>query len=232
MAKDQRSIAEVIKLDTRLPRDQDIANSLAKGFGRKHFQRLLLEWVIEENHTFSVCEQGKLRQIFEYLRPLVRITDANITRTTVRRKVLSAYEAHKDKVVAVLKRSCGLIHASFDGWRSKVIYACDRNNAPLNASTARQRRTCSRRTGRKPPVWAKESLDGNLRVLSHRPGKEFSQQNHLPSPDVSAHPANRQLNEKDAAVVSNLTIAGATPRDIRTYLHGNLGTLCYTAGHL
>ena len=117
-AKDQRSIAEVMKLDTRLPREQDIANSLAKGFDRKHFQRLLLEWIIEENHAFSVCEQGRLRQIFEYLNPLVKITDANITRTTIRRKVLSAYEMHKDKVIAALKQSCGLIHVSFDGWKS------------------------------------------------------------------------------------------------------------------
>ncbi|KAH7461855.1 hypothetical protein FOMA001_g18916 [Fusarium oxysporum f. sp. matthiolae] len=117
-AKDQRSIAEVMKLDTRLPREQDIANSLAKGFDRKHFQRLLLEWIIEENHAFSVCEQGRLRQIFEYLNPLVKITDANITRTTIRRKVLSAYEMHKDKVIAALKQSSGLIHVSFDGWKS------------------------------------------------------------------------------------------------------------------
>ncbi|KAJ3454624.1 hypothetical protein MRS44_013224 [Fusarium solani] len=117
-AKDQRSIAEVMKLDTRLPREQDIANSLAKGFDRKHLQRLLLEWIIEENHAFSVCEQGRLRQIFEYLNPLVKITDANITRTTIRRKVLSAYEMHKDKVIAALKQSCGLIHVSFDGWKS------------------------------------------------------------------------------------------------------------------
>ncbi|RYC79205.1 hypothetical protein BFJ63_vAg17916 [Fusarium oxysporum f. sp. narcissi] len=107
-----------MKLDTRLPREQDIANSLAKGFDRKHFQRLLLEWIIEENHAFSVCEQGRLRQIFEYLNPLVKITDANITRTTIRRKVLSAYEMHKDKVIAALKQSCGLIHVSFDGWKS------------------------------------------------------------------------------------------------------------------
>ncbi|KAG7004117.1 3-oxosteroid 1-dehydrogenase [Fusarium oxysporum f. sp. conglutinans] len=98
--KDQRSIAEVMKLDTRLPREQDIANSLVKGFDRKHFQRLLLEWIIEENHAFSVYH------------------DANITRTTIRRKVLSAYEMHKDKVVAALKQSCGLIHVSFDGWKS------------------------------------------------------------------------------------------------------------------
>ena len=109
--------------------------------------------------------------------------------------------------------------------RTKVIYACDRNKAPPSASTARQRRTCSRRSGCKFSVWAKESLDGNSWVLSHRPGEEFSQHNHIPSPDASAHPAHRQLNEKDAAVVSNLTIAGATPRDIRTYLHNNSDTL-------
>jgi hypothetical protein len=45
-------------------------------------------------------------------------TDANITSTTIRHKVISAYEKHKDKVVEVLKKSCGLIHVSFDGWRS------------------------------------------------------------------------------------------------------------------
>jgi hypothetical protein len=48
-AKDQKSIADVMKLDMRLPPEQDIANSLVKGFDRKHFQCLLLEWIIEEN---------------------------------------------------------------------------------------------------------------------------------------------------------------------------------------
>ncbi|KAH8715445.1 putative AC9 transposase [Beauveria bassiana] len=114
----QRSIAEVMKLDTRLPREQDIANSLVQGFDRKHFQRLLLEWIVEENHSFRVCEQGRLRRIFEYLNPLVEITDANISRTTIRRQVLASYEAHKDKVAAVLQKSPGLIHVSFDGWKS------------------------------------------------------------------------------------------------------------------
>ncbi|OWT42569.1 restless-like transposase [Pochonia chlamydosporia 170] len=116
--RDQRSIADVMKLDTRLPREQDIANKLVQGFDRKYFQRLLLEWIIEENHSFTVCEQGRLRRIFEYLNPLVKITDANITRPTIRRKVLSAYETHKSKVAEVLRQSSGLIHVSFDGWKS------------------------------------------------------------------------------------------------------------------
>lgn len=113
-----RLIADVMKLDTRLPREQEIANGLVNSFDRKHFQRLLLEWIIEENCSFSVCKQGRLRRIFEYLNPLVKITDANITRMTIRHKVLSAYESHKDKVIAVLKQPCGLIHVSFDGWKS------------------------------------------------------------------------------------------------------------------
>jgi hypothetical protein len=116
--KDQKSIADVMKLDVTVPRERDIANNLVKGFDRKHFQRLLLEWIIEENHSFSVCEQVRLRRIFEYLNPLVKITGANITRTTIRHKVLAAYETHKDKVIAMLKQSCGLIHISFDGWKS------------------------------------------------------------------------------------------------------------------
>ncbi|KAM0664388.1 hypothetical protein ACQRIU_006970 [Beauveria bassiana] len=91
---------------------------LVQGFDRKHFQRLLLEWIVEENHSFRVCEQGRLRRIFEYLNPLVKITDANISRTTIRRQVLASYEAHKDKVAAVLQKSPGLIHVSFDGWKS------------------------------------------------------------------------------------------------------------------
>jgi hypothetical protein len=69
-----------MKLDKRLPREQDIANSLVKGFDRKHFRHLLLERINEESHSFSVCEQERLRRIFEYLNPLVNITDVNITR--------------------------------------------------------------------------------------------------------------------------------------------------------
>jgi hypothetical protein len=39
-----------MKLDTRLPREQEIANSLEKSFDRKYLKRLLLEWIIGENH--------------------------------------------------------------------------------------------------------------------------------------------------------------------------------------
>ncbi|KAG6978861.1 PKS-NRPS hybrid synthetase [Fusarium oxysporum f. sp. conglutinans] len=109
--------------------------------------------------------------------------------------------------------------------RIKVIFACDRNKLPPSTSITRQRRTCSRRTGCKFSVLAKQSLDGNTWVLSHRPDKEYAHHNHPPSPDASAHPAHRQLNERDAAIISSLTTAGAAPRDIRTYLHNSSDTL-------
>ncbi|KAH7471854.1 hypothetical protein FOMA001_g12957 [Fusarium oxysporum f. sp. matthiolae] len=109
--------------------------------------------------------------------------------------------------------------------RIKVIFACDRNKLPPSTSITRQRRTCSRRTGCKFSVLAKQSLDGNTWVLSHRPDKEYAHHNHPPSPDASAHPAHRQLSERDAAIISSLTTAGAAPRDIRTYLHNSSDTL-------
>jgi hypothetical protein len=109
--------------------------------------------------------------------------------------------------------------------RIKVIFACDRNKLPPSTSITRQRRTCSRRTGCKFSVLAKQSLDGNTWVLSHRLDKEYAHHNHPPSPDASAHAAHRQLNERDAAVISSLTTAGAAPRDIRTYLHNSPDTV-------
>ena len=109
--------------------------------------------------------------------------------------------------------------------RIKVVYACDRNKQPPSASIERVRHTSSRRTGCKFSVLAKQSLDGGVWVLSHRPDKECARHNHPPSEDPSAHPAHRRFEEQDAATISNLAMSGTTPRDIRTYLHTHSETL-------
>ncbi|KJZ68621.1 hypothetical protein HIM_11991 [Hirsutella minnesotensis 3608] len=109
--------------------------------------------------------------------------------------------------------------------RVKIVFACDRNKLPPSTFIERKRHTCSRRAGCKFSVLAKQSLDGSTWALRHRPDKECAQHNHPPSSDASVHPAHRQLNERDAAVISNLTTAGTAPRDIRTYLHNNSDTL-------
>ncbi|KAJ6788687.1 hypothetical protein PWT90_07147 [Aphanocladium album] len=109
--------------------------------------------------------------------------------------------------------------------RVKVVFACDRNGQQPNATIQRKRRTCSRGTGCKFSVLAKQSLDGATWVLSHRPGLDFSLHNHPPSEDPSAHPAHRHLTGGDSRVISSLAAAGAAPREIRTYLRNNSTTL-------
>jgi hypothetical protein len=74
-------------------------------------------------------------------------------------------------------------------------------------------------------VLAKESLDGNTWVLSHRPDKECALHNHAPSENASAHPVHRQLDRKDIDIVSSLTTVGVAPRDIGSSLHNNSDTL-------
>jgi hypothetical protein len=109
--------------------------------------------------------------------------------------------------------------------RVRVIFACDRNGLPPSASCERKRRTCSRGTGCRFSVLAKQSLDGTSWVLSYRPGREYAVHNHPPSEDPSAHPAHRKLKENDIKVVSSLTASGTAPREIRTYLYNNSDTL-------
>ncbi|KAF6528329.1 hypothetical protein HZS61_008631 [Fusarium oxysporum f. sp. conglutinans] len=117
-AKGQSSIAELMKLDTNKPREQAIANGFIKNFDKKHFQRLLMEWIVEANLSFETAEHDKLRKIFAYLNPCVKLCDANLSATSIRRKIVASYEQHKTKVMEVLQSSPGLIHVSFDGWRS------------------------------------------------------------------------------------------------------------------
>jgi len=109
--------------------------------------------------------------------------------------------------------------------RIKVVYACDRNKPPPNASVDRTRRTSSRRTGCKFSVLAKQSLDGLTWVLSHRPDKDCASHNHPPSEDPCAHPAHRRLQDRDATTIAHLASSGTAPKDIRTYLQNHSDTL-------
>jgi hypothetical protein len=133
-----RSIVDIFKFDPTKPREQALANEFIKRFDKDQFQRLLVEWIVESNLPFRESENSRLRAIFDYLNPSVDVCQANITHNTVRKSVITAYEKHKEKVVGVLKKSPGLLHISFDGWRSRNRHsmygtACffrDENNRP------------------------------------------------------------------------------------------------------
>lgn len=109
--------------------------------------------------------------------------------------------------------------------RVRVVFACDRNGQPPSTSTERKRRTCTRGTGCKFSVLAKQSLDGNSWTLRHRQDQGCSEHNHQPSQDPSAHPAHRHLTRNDRCTVTSLANAGIAPKDIRTYLRQNSDTI-------
>jgi hAT family C-terminal dimerisation region len=117
------SIVDIFRLDPAKPREQAIANTLIKTFDRTHFQRLLVEWVVESNLSFQAPENKRLRAIFEYLNPSVCLRDAHISGNTVRKKAIEAYNRHKETVIEVLQKAPGLVHISFDGWRSRNRHA-------------------------------------------------------------------------------------------------------------
>lgn len=141
-ATGQKSIVEALKLDLHNPREQAIANTVIKRFDRDHFQRLLMNWIVARNHSFSIAEENELREIFDYLNPSVSVRDANLTHTTIKEKATSAFKQHKQKVVEVLRKAPGLIHISFDGWRSGNRHALygvccffrDENNKPCKVT--------------------------------------------------------------------------------------------------
>ena len=109
--------------------------------------------------------------------------------------------------------------------KKTITYTCDRSCHSPNISRERQRKTTTRGTGCKFSVLAKESLDKSTWTLRRRPDEQFSLHNHIPSKHPSAHPIHRKLSSKDINEVSALSTAGIAPKDIRTYVQQNSGSL-------
>jgi hypothetical protein len=138
----QWTLAESMKLDLHDPQEQAIANDFIKRFDKEHFRRLLIDWVVAKNHSFSIAEEAELHAIFDYLNLPVSARKANITRTTVRKRIVAAFEQHKQTVMEALGEVPGLIHIFFDGWRSGNRYALygiccffrDENNKPCKVT--------------------------------------------------------------------------------------------------
>ncbi|KFA77852.1 hypothetical protein S40288_09764, partial [Stachybotrys chartarum IBT 40288] len=118
-----QTIRKAFNLDLNAPREQAIANHLIKNFDKNVFQRLVVEWIVESNLSFREPENKRLRAIFEYLNPFVASADAHISHDTVRKRAVFEFEKQKEKVIEVLRNAPGLIHISFDGWRSQNKHA-------------------------------------------------------------------------------------------------------------
>ncbi|KAM4064025.1 restless-like transposase [Hirsutella rhossiliensis] len=118
-----KNIVEMLNLNASDPKEQGIANALIQRFDKDHFQRLLLEWVVDANVSFRQPEHCRLRHIFEYLNPSVAVTNAHISHDTVRKRIVDLYTRYKTCVIDNLKSTPGQIHIAFDGWRSRNRHA-------------------------------------------------------------------------------------------------------------
>lgn len=79
--------------------------------------------MIDANVSFRQPEHRRLRSVFEYLNPSVAVTNAHISHDTVRRRIVELHHRHKKSIINHLRETPGLIHISFDGWRSRNRHA-------------------------------------------------------------------------------------------------------------
>ena len=136
--KAHQSIATLLQLNPKEPKEQHLINMLIKRFDKTVFQQKLVNWIINSNQSFSTANDKDLRDIFNYLNPSVEITQANITDKTVRAIAEREFNNNKEKVKEVLRKSPGQIHIQYDGWKSGNRHALygitcvfrDSNNRP------------------------------------------------------------------------------------------------------
>ena len=119
----KRSIAQFFKLDANDGKEQAFINRLKEHFDRDVFQSLLLAWITESNVAFRAIEAPRFRRLLDYLNPSIGLTQAYMTHSTIRSKLLDEYHRYKGIVVNELKECPGRIHLAFDGWRSPNRYA-------------------------------------------------------------------------------------------------------------
>jgi hypothetical protein len=118
-----KNIASMLKLNAHDPREQQIANEIISQFDRDHFQRLLIDWVVDSNQSFRETENERLRAVFEYLNPSVIATEAHLAHDTIRKRILQIFDTEKCNIVRALKEVPGAIHIAWDGWRSRNRHA-------------------------------------------------------------------------------------------------------------
>jgi hypothetical protein len=91
-------------LTTRL---KALIESISKSFA--------VNWIVDSQQSSQQAENPRLRHIFKYLTPAVKVTNAHISKHTARRLAIQHFEKHKTRVKGVLKESPGQIHVAFDG---------------------------------------------------------------------------------------------------------------------
>ena len=96
--KAPQSIATILQLNPKEPKEQYLINMLIKRFDKTVFQQKLVNWIVNSNQSFSTANNKDLRDIFSYLNPSVEITQANVTHMTVRAIAEREFNSNKEMV--------------------------------------------------------------------------------------------------------------------------------------
>lgn len=99
--------------------DNQFINHLKKRFSKDAFQRKLVRWIVDTNQPFRVAESESLREIFNYLNPIISVTDAHLSHDSIRRRITDEYYFFRSHIIKTLQQSPSHVHIAFDGWTSR-----------------------------------------------------------------------------------------------------------------
>ncbi|GKU14287.1 unnamed protein product, partial [Fusarium langsethiae] len=71
------------------------------------------------NQPFRVAESESLRDIFNYLNPIISATDAHLSHDSIRRRITDEYYFFRSHIIKTLQQSPSHVHIAFDGWTSR-----------------------------------------------------------------------------------------------------------------
>ncbi|KAJ6436537.1 MHYT domain-containingsignaling protein [Purpureocillium lavendulum] len=117
--KKQRTLLDMVDLDTHRPKDQALMNAFISFFELLRFQHLLTRWVACDNIPFHKLESPYFRDLMAYANSVIADSGSIPTHSTIREWIVRSFNRHKGVVAELLCRSLSRINVSFDAWSSR-----------------------------------------------------------------------------------------------------------------
>lgn len=117
--KKQRTIFDMVNLDSRQPKEQAVMNAFIASFEPVRFQQLLVRWVTCDNIPYHKLESPYFCELMAYANSAIIESGSLPTYSTIRQWVIQSFSRHKGVVVELLGRSLSRINVSFDAWSSR-----------------------------------------------------------------------------------------------------------------
>lgn len=117
--KRQRTLFDVVDLDSHRPKDQALLNAFVASFEPVRFQHLLVRWVACDNIPFHKLESPYFRDLMAYANGTIIESGSLPTHSTICEWIKRSFNHHKGVVTELLSRSLSRINISFDAWSSR-----------------------------------------------------------------------------------------------------------------